>query len=1703
MVAPYPDTDARGVKELRVDLEQEIVALVPALSRPPRGGEFGNAFYELALRMAAQVTSRLNKTAQRDALAFFDALDIPPMAPRAAEAPLVFTLAEKKDEPVTVPKGTQVGAATDKDEVIFETLHGLTVTPARLEHLAAVDVGSDVIEQAPANVRSTEPPAGPFPTYRLATFADVGSATIQVAPAVGLEAGDLVRIAPPGGKVYRIDKIQGDLCTLEPKLEASADAATVVEKVTQFDAFTLRDVQAHRAYIGHSELLKLEQLARITLEIGPAGVARRLGGMQISATLYGTPAAGQVVGGQVIGSEPKPDWYPIDFEGVNGNSVSFVKSWIGKVEKFKVGGNDSLWLRLSLDEDVGNRAEIGTRVNTLKLRIKSPPEDEAATSGAQQEKDGSKGIERAAYNGTPLSVAASFLPFGPEPRRFDTFSLAAPEALSKTGATVTLDVTLVDGTPGVLTMALKVSGPPRAYAIGRNGRLQAIAFEQGAMRTQEIEEPQSLPSAPAGGPAPNLRLDDSKSLHAIQIDTATQLDLVIAQDQEGRLWSITVLKQQGPPAFKAFAWNLLWTPPSPTEHLVCALALRSSDPTVPFFALILTKTGAVRLLLTQAGALAAAPKPLGSTGAPTFGDTLALVPVEGPSWPALPTPAAAGPEVVMIDANGALWTAAIHPTNNTAIAWIAITAPTAMADVRPAACKDLPGHLFVAAADSGNNGTLFIADHNAATFRTPNLLPDFYALRGTSILALPAHTDVGADQPLFTAIGKDQFVGGSPAGNLVAAMWTHRDHLELTSLPPADLPEAPQVPQGIWVAGENPGVDRPQLLLGGKRESLVTAPLVRPKETVAVTLYDALLLEPPLQSPGYVELDPGGTPTLLSAPPLRVSNGTTEFYSLSRPNSVPDYRFFGAPSLFNNGSYTTNSNQFQLGGTDTAAYTPSVDFLIINNQVYTVTSGTTVLTVTPPNLPTTGTSTSYRRVTRLLNAGSPTRTVQASDRAILVEVTTSTFNTLHVASFSMTGGAPLPQSILLQSNPWLLLGSGWTGAVVPTGPDADIEKEFAITGPFSTRPLRNFQNPELAWEYSNGRSWKHLDLSKDETRHLATSGKIEFTVPGDLAPAEIGGQEDYWISARLIGGSYGQIDYIVASTPPPTGSNTFTQTITADDSNLNPPEILSIKATFVLSKAVAPQLVLVENNGAVLNQTQAAAEAQASFELFEGALALDPNMPPDSRSIFLGFSKRFGVNPLTLYAGVEEQDGEETLAAFVLTQQGQKEWSAVSVEDETAAFRRSGFVRISMPVAPVRASLFGRDLYWLRLAPKSATDWKPRIKGLYVNAVAAGQAKTVVQEILGSSAGEPNQVYSLSEMPVILLEAAGAVREGVVAPLDVELRVRESSLSEEERDALNTTLSRGDIKGVENPPDIPGDWVLWQRVDSFVGQDGDARIFRLDPANGTVAFGDGRQGKIPPAGRDAIRAFRYQQGGGKQGNVAAYAIKSLKTALESVEAVTNPVEATGGIDAPDVEQLITTAPTRLRNANRALSGADMEALAMSSSPDVVRARHIMPRDAKDKMRLAVAVRTGQARPRPSIARRKALAKYIIEHAAGMLEPDDLDVIPPEYAPVAVTVDLLANSADVMSEVERAARQRLAAFLDPIDGGPDGKGWPFGRRIWPSDIYRIVSAIPGVDRIAAVKIDADSGVNLDRLSAAALICAAENGLKVNVETGGMT
>ena len=49
-----------------------------------------------------------------------------------------------------------------------------------------------------------------------------------------------------------------------------------------------------------------------------------------------------------------------------------------------------------------------------------------------------------------------------------------------------------------------------------------------------------------------------------------------------------------------------------------------------------------------------------------------------------------------------------------------------------------------------------------------------------------------------------------------------------------------------------------------------------------------------------------------------------------------------------------------------------------------------------------------------------------------------------------------------------------------------------------------------------------------------------------------------------------------------------------------------------------------------------------------------------------------------------------------------------------------------------------------------------------------------------------------------------------------------------------------------------------------------------------------------------------------------------------------------------------------------------------------------------------------------------------------------------------------------------------AFFDPHTGGPDGDGWPFGRGVYASEIYAILSRLPVVDYVDDVLVTGPDG-----------------------------
>ena len=68
---------------------------------------------------------------------------------------------------------------------------------------------------------------------------------------------------------------------------------------------------------------------------------------------------------------------------------------------------------------------------------------------------------------------------------------------------------------------------------------------------------------------------------------------------------------------------------------------------------------------------------------------------------------------------------------------------------------------------------------------------------------------------------------------------------------------------------------------------------------------------------------------------------------------------------------------------------------------------------------------------------------------------------------------------------------------------------------------------------------------------------------------------------------------------------------------------------------------------------------------------------------------------------------------------------------------------------------------------------------------------------------------------------------------------------------------------------------------------------------------------------------------------------------------------------------------------------------------------------------------------------------------------------PCYRTVAVEARLHAEPGADPGEIRSAARSALEAFFHPLEGGPDGTGWPVGRDVYRAEVLSVLDALEGV------------------------------------------
>lgn len=398
-------------------------------------------------------------------------------------------------------------------------------------------------------------------------------------------------------------------------------------------------------------------------------------------------------------------------------------------------------------------------------------------------------------------------------------------------------------------------------------------------------------------------------------------------------------------------------------------------------------------------------------------------------------------------------------------------------------------------------------------------------------------------------------------------------------------------------------------------------------------------------------------------------------------------------------------------------------------------------------------------------------------------------------------------------------------------------------------------------------------------------------------------------------------------------------------------------------------------------------------------------------------------------------------------------------KDGTGAFNATGDLILHVPRSSADTEVGLRRAHWIRCRvtepgpDQPGYQATPEVLGITSSAigdtVTASHGFRVNSEVLGRSDGTSGQSFRLENSPIL-------------------------------------ALARGEAVEVQHED---GSVDRWVEVGDFSQSSSDDKHFVCDTSEGEIRFGPGirqpngeisQHGRIPASG-SLVRLSSYRHGGGSIGNVGKNTLTVLKTSIPYVASVMNRRAASGGSDPESVESAMLRGPQMFRTRNRAVTEADFEFLAMECSPSIARAKCVQPRDTSSAdgpppgvvlLLLVPAVSTTGGRIPPE---QLDLTQELKQEAQSYLDERRLltsllVISEPTYYWVSVEAKVRMKAKSDPAQVRAEIEDELYGFINPLVGGQDGNGWPFGRALTVSDVYSRIQRVEGVEYVEEARID---------------------------------
>ncbi|BBD70128.1 hypothetical protein NIES4072_64930 [Nostoc commune NIES-4072] len=400
-----------------------------------------------------------------------------------------------------------------------------------------------------------------------------------------------------------------------------------------------------------------------------------------------------------------------------------------------------------------------------------------------------------------------------------------------------------------------------------------------------------------------------------------------------------------------------------------------------------------------------------------------------------------------------------------------------------------------------------------------------------------------------------------------------------------------------------------------------------------------------------------------------------------------------------------------------------------------------------------------------------------------------------------------------------------------------------------------------------------------------------------------------------------------------------------------------------------------------------------------------------------------------------------------------------------------------------------RCVYADPLPNQSGYISSPRIVGLSVRAiggtVGASQSELITNEPLGESNGKPGQTFQLMGSPALERKEKEYIL--VTPPGELPQRWYEvmdfANSGPQDRhytiDSRTGTVQFGPL--IREPGQIQQQTMLRAKLQMTQAADRERLLNTIGEE--TVNSLERQYGAVPPRG-STITMVAYRIGGGVKGNVQVGSIRVLKNSVPYVANIVNYKPGRNGANAESLEEAVIRVPAMLRTRDRAVTPEDFEALTIKAANGAIARARCLPAKGGSEagiVRLLViphANTEGIARSQGIDPDQLALSPQLSEQILAYLNERRLLGVQvclqePEYVGVAVQTEVALEAEyqnpRAQQEILSKLQVALYRFLNPLTGGMEGKGWPFGRPVYPSDIVTLFQQIAGVRYLGVVQL----------------------------------